>query len=338
MASYRQLQTEFWQDDFVAGLTPEERYFYIYLMTNPRTKQCGIFKIVIKFIAIELGYDNGTVEKLIEKFVDYGKILYSPETNELMIVNWMKYNYINSKNTLLCINKELKQVKNKEFVKKFYDICVKRNYDLRIIFRDIDPNDVDPSSAGTASKEIIDKNIEKEEINENSDFSTEGDSPSESISMPLEAPCKPLGEEEIKKEIYINNKSSYTQKVINNNLEESGFEERETEDISKTPQEKENSAAAKNKSVSRVLFEFNKNIKQASILEIEKFKLWIKDFEEDLIIKAIEEAVKYNAKHIGYIDSILKNYKAKGITTIKALDKKINKPQRFNEAAYRYVD
>lgn len=184
MASYRQLQTEFWQDDFVMELTPEERYFYVYLMTNSRTKQCGIFKVLKRLISVELGYDIGTVEKLIKKFVDYGKIIYSPETNELMIVNWMKYNYINSKNTLLCINKELKQVKNKKFVMKFYDICLERNYDLRIIFNGIEIKEVDCSSAETASKESTDENMEMEAIAEKSNLSAEGDSQSEPLASP----------------------------------------------------------------------------------------------------------------------------------------------------------
>jgi len=34
MAVYRQVQTAFWQDDFVLQLTPEEKYFYLYLLTK----------------------------------------------------------------------------------------------------------------------------------------------------------------------------------------------------------------------------------------------------------------------------------------------------------------
>ena len=31
MAKYRQLFTSFWKDTFVTELTPEEKYFYVYL-------------------------------------------------------------------------------------------------------------------------------------------------------------------------------------------------------------------------------------------------------------------------------------------------------------------
>lgn len=43
MAVYRTVQVNFWQDDFVLDLTPEERYFYVYLLTCSKTTQCGFF-------------------------------------------------------------------------------------------------------------------------------------------------------------------------------------------------------------------------------------------------------------------------------------------------------
>lgn len=45
MAKYRQLYTEFWKDGFVVELEPEEKYFYLYLLTNANTSQCGIYEL-----------------------------------------------------------------------------------------------------------------------------------------------------------------------------------------------------------------------------------------------------------------------------------------------------
>ena len=105
MAIYRAVQVSFWQDEFVIELTPEEKFFYVYLMTNSKTTQCGIFYHSKKFIEVETGYNRDTIDKLIERFISYGKVLYSPSTKEIMLVNWIKYNFINSKNTIACINK-----------------------------------------------------------------------------------------------------------------------------------------------------------------------------------------------------------------------------------------
>lgn len=45
MAKYRAIQVDFWEDGFVLDLTPEEKYFYLYLLSNSRTTQCGCKRI-----------------------------------------------------------------------------------------------------------------------------------------------------------------------------------------------------------------------------------------------------------------------------------------------------
>ncbi|MBO9129536.1 DnaD domain protein [Bacillus sp. 165] len=130
MAIFRQVHTDYWEDSFVVDLTPEERYFYIYLMTNRRTKQCGIYELHTRTIETDTGYNRETVEKLLERFIRYGKIRYSKETKEIMIVNWMKYNKMNSPKVKLCIAKELEKVKYKSFVSMFLVICKRLGYSI----------------------------------------------------------------------------------------------------------------------------------------------------------------------------------------------------------------
>jgi hypothetical protein len=55
MAKYRQLYTEFWSDSFVLELTPEEKYFYLYLISNSKSTQCGIYEISKRTIGIDTG-------------------------------------------------------------------------------------------------------------------------------------------------------------------------------------------------------------------------------------------------------------------------------------------
>lgn len=130
MATYRQIHVSFWQDAFVLQLTPEEKYFYLYLMTNSKTTQCGIYELPKKVICLETGYNEETVDKLLKRFIDYGKILYSENTNEIMIINWMKYNFINSDKVKLCIEKELKNVKNKAFIETFNTVSIRYGYGI----------------------------------------------------------------------------------------------------------------------------------------------------------------------------------------------------------------
>jgi hypothetical protein len=120
MAVYRQVQTTFWQDDFVLTLTPEEKYFYLYLLTNSKTKQCGIYELPKPVMNLETGYNLETIDKLLQKFINYQKILYNDKSKEVCLVNWLKYNPTNSPKIWKCVEKELRGIKDKSFVKRIY--------------------------------------------------------------------------------------------------------------------------------------------------------------------------------------------------------------------------
>lgn len=135
MAKYRQLHTSFWQDGFVLDLTPEEKYFYLYVMTNPKTSQCGIYELPKRIMETETGYNRETVQKLLQRFVDYKKIDYHEGTKELMILNWIKYNPPNNTNAMKCIVKELNEVKNLDFSTLYIKLVIENGYTLEGLTR-----------------------------------------------------------------------------------------------------------------------------------------------------------------------------------------------------------
>ncbi len=116
MAIFRQVHISYWQDKFVLSLTPEEKFFYLYLLTNSKTKQCGIYELPLPIIQVETGYNRETVIKLIQKFIDHKKVSYDWENEEIFLLNWMKHNPITNKNIEKCIIDELSQVHNKEMI------------------------------------------------------------------------------------------------------------------------------------------------------------------------------------------------------------------------------
>ncbi|MGY3717154.1 conserved phage C-terminal domain-containing protein [Sutcliffiella cohnii] len=119
MAKFRQVHTSFWQDPRVLEeMTPEDKYFYLYLLTNPNTTQIGIYQITKKQMAFDLGYSTEAVNALLERFINIHKIIkYNPETREIALLNWAKYNLNQSgKPVLDLINKELKEVKDQSLL------------------------------------------------------------------------------------------------------------------------------------------------------------------------------------------------------------------------------
>ena len=122
MAKYRQVHISYWQDPFIEELEPLQKYFYLYLMTNSKTTQCGCFEISNKLIKYETGLNQKEIENFIELFQDNKKIVYSPETNEFLIINWLKHNSFKSPKVKSCIYKEIETIKNTNFINFISDV------------------------------------------------------------------------------------------------------------------------------------------------------------------------------------------------------------------------
>ncbi|PEA02055.1 hypothetical protein [Bacillus cereus] len=120
MAKYRHVQTSFWSDARVSEeMTPEDKYFYLYLMTNEHTNQIGVYQITRKQMAFELGYSIESAKALLDRFINHHDlVVYNEETRELCILNWGKYNLNKGGKPIEdCIKKELKSIKDLSLVK-----------------------------------------------------------------------------------------------------------------------------------------------------------------------------------------------------------------------------
>lgn len=60
---------------------------------------------------------------------------------------------------------------------------------------------------------------------------------------------------------------------------------------------------------------FEENIHSAGEAERDKLRMWSGVIDCDVIILAVEEALKYNARNINYMDRILQSWRKKGLKT-----------------------
>ena len=123
IAEYRYVHTRFWEDPNMLELTWEQKYFYLYLITNPKSSQCGISEFPLKLVIAHTGFNKEKILELIDMFENkLKKIKYNPETNEIAIKNWGKYNYladnIKVKKHIESEFKKVKDIRLIEFVKK----------------------------------------------------------------------------------------------------------------------------------------------------------------------------------------------------------------------------
>lgn len=122
MAIYRKINTTFWSDPFICDLSPEKKLFYLYLLTNERTKQCGIYDISKRQISFDLGIDIKSVSDNLVFFQKKGKLMFSEATNEIALRNWNRFNGSTSPKVITCIESEMKLVKDKDLIQYVYCI------------------------------------------------------------------------------------------------------------------------------------------------------------------------------------------------------------------------
>src|SRR5690606_9598835 len=94
------------------------RYFFLYLLTNPHTTQIGIYRITKKQMAFDMGYSIETVQALMTRMIEHHKLIrYNPETREIAIKNWGKYNlHRGGKPVLDCVTSELNEVEDRSLI------------------------------------------------------------------------------------------------------------------------------------------------------------------------------------------------------------------------------
>ena len=117
MAIYRTINLSFWTDSKVDDdFTPEDKYFYLYLLTNPQTNICGCYEVSIKQMSNQTGYNKDTIERLIKRFEEVHQVIkYSKSTKEILVFNWHRYNWNKSPKMITAIESVAKYIKCKRF-------------------------------------------------------------------------------------------------------------------------------------------------------------------------------------------------------------------------------
>jgi hypothetical protein len=124
MAIYRNISMTFWTDSKIAeNFSPEDKYFYLYLLTNPLTSLTGCYEISTRQMSIDTGYTKETVNKLVERMEKVHNVIrYNSETREVLLLNWGKYNWNKSPKLRKCVEEQIKYIKNPSFKEYVEDL------------------------------------------------------------------------------------------------------------------------------------------------------------------------------------------------------------------------
>ena len=114
----RLIDTELWNNEqIVTDFTCDDRYFWLYLLTNPHGSICGVMKFSPAIIGRDMGLHQDTVINLAYRFENiYKLIVIDKDTRELLILNWYKWNWSTSEKLLSSVFNSKETIKS-EFIK-----------------------------------------------------------------------------------------------------------------------------------------------------------------------------------------------------------------------------
>jgi len=65
---YRKINTNFWDDGYILGLSDKEKLLFLYLFSNSKVNMVGIYELPDVIISSSLGASLGELEKMKKKF------------------------------------------------------------------------------------------------------------------------------------------------------------------------------------------------------------------------------------------------------------------------------
>ncbi len=97
MATQRYISTSFWEDDWIASLDYPDRYFYMYLISNPHTNIAGVYKVTKRIMAFECGLDS-----IAERFAIFQKAkkAYHFAEEWVIIPSWPKHQRVKERSNI----------------------------------------------------------------------------------------------------------------------------------------------------------------------------------------------------------------------------------------------
>lgn len=129
MSLYRPISTQFWTDSKVVDTyTPDDKFFWLYLLSNPQTNLIGCYQLPFSLVAFQMGWAKEKVYEYIVRFCEVHKVIgYNEETQEIIVFNWSRYNWTKSPKLLISVGNQLRLVKFDDYKQYLVDLINSTN-------------------------------------------------------------------------------------------------------------------------------------------------------------------------------------------------------------------
>lgn len=112
MREFTKIERSFWETDEARDMTPEEKYFWMYLQTNANVNALGCYPFRMRRAMDETGYNKDTIEKLLDRMEGLGLIRFDKKTMEVFLLNFSAISWSKKTVTKRAMMSDLKEVKS----------------------------------------------------------------------------------------------------------------------------------------------------------------------------------------------------------------------------------
>ena len=86
---YRRIQTSLWEDGWFTDLSADEKLLYLYFVTGPTQRKCGVFKMNARRVQFDTGIAHERLRKAIDRL--WPHVLFHAPSGHLAVFNFMKH-------------------------------------------------------------------------------------------------------------------------------------------------------------------------------------------------------------------------------------------------------
>lgn len=131
MKGFTKIERSFWETDEARDMTPEEKYFWMYLQTNSNVNTLGCYPFRMRKAIDETGYNKETLEKLLIRMVEVGRIIYDKNTMEVFLLHFRNSSWNKKTAAVRAINSDLKEVESAELREWLLEMLKKAEIPLK---------------------------------------------------------------------------------------------------------------------------------------------------------------------------------------------------------------
>ena len=300
----RIVETSFWTDmQVIDQYSVEDKFFYLYLLTNDKSTQVGIYPLPKKVMSFETGFTTDVIQVLIERFSkQYKKILYSEETQEITLLESLQFSILTGgKPVKDLLEREIEKVKDDDLILATYEkmkehwLHSRRKFDQTIM--ELFENEL--TSRGILHHQNQNQNQNQKQSHNHNQIHSHSHNHNQESSITSRGASRDSNRE----------KQEENQKIDQN---EEKILERYSQLLKQSSVQPNREITPDN--ILRIFYE--EQIGTVSPEVSVRLNEWLEFYPKSLILEALHRSTNAQ-KPISYANSIIENWKDKGVRTYK---------------------